>query len=203
MVVGGRGAPVTDQNPAPGKDSRCSFANEPAMPYYWDADCSMGKLGCMADGLHQECRFCAQRPFEGIPCPEEVAPPAYRCSFPEGAAPGELYYWDAECELGKLGCWADGIHAQCRFCGGTTFQNVTCPTVRVTGASDFEIREQEARGSSRQVEQPPVGAALDVRPQDQEDEQVDLSRAAGLALPALCWAATAAAVLIAWSTCEP
>mmetsp|Transcript_141659 Transcript_141659/g.453010 ORF Transcript_141659/g.453010 Transcript_141659/m.453010 type:complete len:532 (-) Transcript_141659:180-1775(-) len=114
-VVGGRaghphaGAGVDEST------TECTFANEPKMPFYWDPECAPGKLGCLADGIHKECRFCAQRPFEGIPCPDDVAPPACRYAFPAGSEPAESYFWDATCEMGLLGCWADDIHAQRRF----------------------------------------------------------------------------------------
>lgn len=111
-----------------GEDAQqCSFANEPLVPYFWDPTCSYGQLGCMADGIHVECRFCAQRPFEDISCPSSVAPPSGKCSWPKGSEPTEQHFWDESCEAGILGCWADGVHAQCRFCGGGVFANVTCP----------------------------------------------------------------------------
>jgi len=31
------------------------------------------------------------------------------------------------CESGKLGCWADGVHAQCRFCGCGVYEELPCP----------------------------------------------------------------------------
>jgi len=124
-------------------DHRCEFTDEPDMPYYWDDSCEMGVLGCNADGTHVKCRFCGHRPFEGIDCPEEVAPPRNRCYFPEGTEPIELYFWDAECVMGMLGCWADGIHAECRFCGGEeAYKNVSCPVNRVTGLERSDVDEE-------------------------------------------------------------
>merc|ERR1719277_1727994 len=92
---------VGGQKPTWGDASatECTFANEPTIPYYWDATCTRGQLGCLADGVHPECRFCEARPFESIPCPSSVAPPAKRCTFP--AEPATLYYWDENCTMGE------------------------------------------------------------------------------------------------------
>mmetsp|Transcript_75181 Transcript_75181/g.198051 ORF Transcript_75181/g.198051 Transcript_75181/m.198051 type:complete len:174 (-) Transcript_75181:73-594(-) len=95
----------------------------------------MGKLGCNADGIHVQCRFCEQRPFEDIPCPSSVAPPTNRCFFP-GNEPYTPYFWDDLCRMGMLGCWADGIHEQCRFCGDGAYYNVSCPQVLQPGPSE-------------------------------------------------------------------
>jgi len=49
--------------------SSCSFANPPHLPYYWDADCRLGKIGCLADGVHVQCRFCGEFPYNvTVPC---------------------------------------------------------------------------------------------------------------------------------------
>jgi len=121
----------------------CSFANEPSIPYYWDPECTMGKLGCMADGMHAECRFCGKRPFDGIPCPAAIEPPQKQCAFPLHGEPTIGYYWDEACESGELGCWADGMHAECRFCGSGVYQEIPCPnsTVAVRGKA-AEAEEQ-------------------------------------------------------------
>jgi len=87
----------------------CSFANEPSIPYYWDPECSMGTLGCMADGMHAECRFCGKRPFEGIPCPGPIEPPQDQCTFPLHGEPTIGYFWDETCESGEL---LGGRHAR-------------------------------------------------------------------------------------------
>jgi len=105
----------------------CSFAAEPTVPYFYDPTCSMGKLGCNADGINVGCRFCAKRPFENIKCPEQVAPVKDKCTFPTHSEPMVGYYWENSCTAGKLGCWADGIHAKCRFCGSGVFAEVECP----------------------------------------------------------------------------
>jgi len=112
----------------------CSFGVEPTTPYYWDPDCAMGGLGCMADGLHAECRFCGKKPFEGIPCPGPIEPPKDQCTFPLHGEPQIGYYWDKNCTNGKLGCWADGMHAECRFCGSDVFQEIPCPNSTVAGS---------------------------------------------------------------------
>lgn len=128
----------------------CTFINEPKVPYFWDQSCEFGKLGCMADGIHKECRFCRQRPFESIECPEPVRPPVGRCYFP-GGEPFIPYYWDEGCQMGKLGCWADGLHAECRFCGVGDYQNVTCPVVRDnrrTAESPSQLDQHRFQGHS-------------------------------------------------------
>jgi len=112
----------------------CGFANEPMTPYFWDPECAMGKLGCMADGLHAECRFCGKMPFEDIPCPGPIEPPKDQCTFPLGGEPLIGYYWDKTCKMGELGCWADGMHAECRFCGSGVFQEIPCPNATAAQA---------------------------------------------------------------------
>merc|ERR1711878_42835 len=115
----------------------CEFENLPVVPFYWDPQCTDGMLGCKADGIHQECRFCAERPFESIPC--EPAPvPQNECSWPQRGEPSVSYYWDETCEMGKLGCWADGLHAECRFCGSGVYSQVTCPSTSTTGRPAIE-----------------------------------------------------------------
>mmetsp|Transcript_96678 Transcript_96678/g.249964 ORF Transcript_96678/g.249964 Transcript_96678/m.249964 type:complete len:271 (+) Transcript_96678:87-899(+) len=104
----------------------CSFPNEPTTPYFWDKTCAMGQLGCRADGLHDKCRFCGMRPFDSIKCPDNVHIPDHECWFKnEQDMP---HYWDPDCKPGELGCWADGIHAQCRFCGKGAYAEIDCPT---------------------------------------------------------------------------
>jgi len=104
----------------------CSFVNEPITPYYWDDKCQMGMLGCNADGIHVQCRFCAQRPFQSVTCPASSRPPYGECWFPH--ATQQRHYWDPNCTWGEVGCWADGVHAECRYCGGSgAYANITCP----------------------------------------------------------------------------
>ena len=111
--------------------------------------------GCNADGIHMECRFCDAKPFLDVPCPPEFRPPyptdeslgislwnwkntqnfetssnecPDRCYFPQGTR--QSYYWDNNCQLGLSGCYADGIHEQCRYCGhgsGGAFKHIPCP----------------------------------------------------------------------------
>jgi len=95
----------------------------------------MGKIGCMADGMHAECRFCAKKPFDDIPCPGPIEPPEDQCTFPLRGEPTIGYYWDETCENGKLGCWADGLHAECRFCGSSVYHEIPCPNATATGSS--------------------------------------------------------------------
>eukprot|EP00933_Yihiella_yeosuensis_P028748 TRINITY_DN22577_c0_g2_i1.p1 TRINITY_DN22577_c0_g2~~TRINITY_DN22577_c0_g2_i1.p1 ORF type:complete len:1594 (+),score=244.66 TRINITY_DN22577_c0_g2_i1:990-5771(+) len=51
------------------RDGSCQWPNEPAIPYFWDPWCSFGQLGCFADGVNVECRFCGAGDFESIACP--------------------------------------------------------------------------------------------------------------------------------------
>lgn len=112
---------------------RCTFSAEPNIPHFWDSTCEIGKKGCNADGIHVECRFCDAKPFLDVPCPPEVRPPypTDECYFPQGT--GQSYYWDNNCQLGLDGCYADGIHEQCRYCGkgsGGAFKHIPCPSER-------------------------------------------------------------------------
>lgn len=106
----------------------CQFKETPTVPYYWDPECKDGMLGCLADGNNAQCRFCATRPFEDIPCPEYMAPLENTCTWPLRGKPKIPYFWDPTCRKGILGCWADGIHAECRFCGAEDYEQVDCPT---------------------------------------------------------------------------
>jgi len=106
----------------------CDFDLVPTVPYYWDPECREGMLGCKADGVHPQCRFCAERPFESVPCPESVAPKEGVCVWPQRGEPLVTHFWDESCKMGMLGCWADGIHAECRFCGMGVFSKIPCPS---------------------------------------------------------------------------
>lgn len=109
--------------------SVCSFVNEPVTPYYWDTLCQMGMLGCNADGIHVQCRFCDFQPFNAIQCPES-ARPTYEdgeCWFPMGTA--QTHKWNPRCQWGILGCWADGVHRQCQYCGPGSdgiYEGISC-----------------------------------------------------------------------------
>lgn len=112
----------------------CQFDSHPTVPYFWDARCGQTKfLGCNADGIHQECRFCASRPFEDVSCPGQEAPAVDTCTWPLRGEPSTPHFWDPSCKMGTLGCWADGLHAECRFCGEGVFRNITCPSPNATG----------------------------------------------------------------------
>jgi len=137
--------------PCPSRDT-CTFANEPLVPYYWEHQCKPGMLGCMADGIHAKCRFCESRPFEDIPCPSTVAPASGSCTWAGGVEPETSFFWDESCKMGHLGCWADGLHAQCRFCGTGVFRDVPCPgESRATGGAG-------AASSARDQDLPRAGA---------------------------------------------
>ncbi|CAJ1377217.1 unnamed protein product [Effrenium voratum] len=113
----------------PCPSSSCTFDNEPITPYYWESKCTMGMLGCNADGIHVQCRFCDYQPFNPIHCPESARPayPDGACWFPNGTP--QSHKWDKSCKWGKKGCWADGVNAQCRFCGpgsGGIYNDISC-----------------------------------------------------------------------------
>jgi len=102
---------------------QCSFDNEPAIPYFWDPRCleSETTLGCNADGINQQCRFCGAGDYADIYCP------ASWCQFDN--PPPLPYYWDSRCgESEHLGCNADGRNEKCRFCGEYPYNGVVaCP----------------------------------------------------------------------------
>lgn len=100
----------------------------------------MGMLGCFADGIHVECRHCGGGVYSSIPCsagpgpsptpPDNgLHPGSEVCQFPN--EPVTRYYFDEECEMGKLGCNADGLHVGCRFCGDGpdgAYKSIPCPS---------------------------------------------------------------------------
>jgi len=109
------------------KPSLCDFDNLPHLPFYWDSECSMGKLGCLADGRNMQCRFCGEFPYNGtVPCPPDATVPDKEICWLGDDAPYP-FFWDATCEDGMLGCKADGKHRGCRFCGAGPYAEVACP----------------------------------------------------------------------------
>jgi len=195
-VVGGqRGHP--DARPA--KDDglkECTFVNEPFVPYYWDHECSAGKLGCLADGVHEQCRFCEQRPFEDVPCPASVAPPKNRCTFGGSErATLNLYFWDENCTMGDLGCWADGLHRQCRFCGSGPYHDVPCPTARMTGAADSEGAAQPIGDNSYTSAKSQEKPAMDIQAATGGDDEVLMS-GVDAKHSSVCWLVGFAASLL-------
>jgi len=109
--------------------SWCEFDNPPHLPYYWDSECSLGKVGCLADGKSTQCRFCGEYPYDGtVACPHDsrdVVTPTDTCEFDND--PVTPHFWDATCADGMLGCKADGKHLGCRFCGEGAYTEVACP----------------------------------------------------------------------------
>jgi len=49
----------------------CSFDNEPTVPSFWDESCPEDgqSLGCLADGVHAQCRFCGAGDYSVVLCP--------------------------------------------------------------------------------------------------------------------------------------
>jgi len=106
--------------------SACSFDNPPHLPYYWDESCLEGGVGCLADGQHEQCRFCGEFPYNGtVRCPAGAVTPVKACEFDN--EPETPHFWDATCEDGMVGCKADGKHIGCRFCGAGDYAEVQCP----------------------------------------------------------------------------
>merc|ERR1711957_475889 len=75
-----------------------------------DKLCVAGDLGCWADGVHAQCRFCGHNPSIGVPCPEGAAQPnSPGCAFDnEPSFPCLTVYsspscWD--CRAGLKGCF--------------------------------------------------------------------------------------------------
>jgi len=105
----------------------CDFDNTPVTPYFWDATCIEGMLGCNADNKHVGCRFCGRGDYADIACPP------WLCTFePRLDIPSAPYwhYWEPSCWQTSehvLGCLADGIHPECRYCGGGEYESLTCP----------------------------------------------------------------------------
>ncbi|CAJ1371552.1 unnamed protein product [Effrenium voratum] len=69
-----------------------------------------------------------------------IAPPGRvdgECEFPNPPAMG--YYWDPFCFFGQLGCFADGVNVECRFCGDGAFAEVTCVTTTTTTAATTTV----------------------------------------------------------------
>lgn len=130
----------------------CQFKQTPTVPYFWDPECTEGMLGCKADGVNVQCRFCATRPFEDVACPDYVAPPENTCTWPMRGEPRIPYFWDPTCRKGMLGCWADGLHAECRFCGEEDYEEVACPTTTT-------VLEPETQSETLLQQSPGQGAA--------------------------------------------
>merc|ERR1719291_200762 len=103
---------------------QCSFPAAPEEPYYWDPNCTAAdvSLGCWADGVHAQCRFCGESPYLGIPCPTNaVVPSIAACRFAN--EPTTSAYWEPTCYVGMKGCFADGENVGCRFCGDGNYSD--------------------------------------------------------------------------------
>lgn len=124
----------------------CVFADKPSASYFWDVRCSEGMQGCLADGVHPQCRFCGTGPYADIPCPEDRT--RRECSFL--GQPDVPAYWEEGCATDGLpGCLADGIHVECRYCGAGAYINITCPqTTRATTSEPFARLPGKREGGS-------------------------------------------------------
>mmetsp|Transcript_77208 Transcript_77208/g.226444 ORF Transcript_77208/g.226444 Transcript_77208/m.226444 type:complete len:377 (-) Transcript_77208:362-1492(-) len=105
----------------------CTFPGKAPGLHYWDNACRVDPRlpGCLADGVHPECRFCGEGQYEEVQCPASVVPTTGRCVFRD--EPSMPHYWDPACKRGIVGCWADGVHAECRWCGEGPYENILCP----------------------------------------------------------------------------
>eukprot|EP00438_Fugacium_kawagutii_P009827 Skav212328 [mRNA] locus=scaffold3374:201216:203163:- [translate_table: standard] len=120
------------------KADNCVFPNEPRVPYYWDDSCEVGELGCWADGLHKECRFCGDVPYV-TECPEDAKIPEYKiCYFP--VPPVTDYYWEPKCNLppGDPKREDEG-HRECRFCGSGAYSDIKCPVKSCTFSAEPNV----------------------------------------------------------------
>merc|ERR1712137_772431 len=112
-------------------------------------------LGCHADGIHPECRFCDKAPFQSVPCPAS-ARPAYgfkECWFPHGS--NTAHYWDEACEWGILGCWANGVNAQCRFCGSGVYDSIPCPSSALdNNTTTIDVQDVQPTSTSAPPREP-------------------------------------------------
>jgi len=120
--------PIQHPQPNPWREmgtnrSSCAFPNPPLTKYYFDEECYMGKAGCLADGKHIGCRFCGSPGYDSIICPDDAVNGT--CVWPHGQI--HRHYWEPKCNIGKLGCFADGVHVQCRYCGEGNYSAVACP----------------------------------------------------------------------------
>lgn len=128
--------PCKDEYHAIVPTDTCDFDNEPTTPYFWDATCYDGMVGCKADNKHVGCRFCGEGEYASIDCPPSL------CTFtPNQNEPAHpyKYYWDPKCwTTGQvLGCKADGIHPFCRFCGGGEYESIPCPVKSASFGGDL------------------------------------------------------------------
>merc|ERR1740121_2478681 len=98
----------------------CAFESEPDVPAYWEPGCVLGMLGCNADGQNVQCRHCGKGELSHVHCPASQV-----CAFPN--IPTVPYFYDPDCQEGMLGCNADNVHTECRFCGAGNYTEVACP----------------------------------------------------------------------------
>jgi len=115
----------------------CEFEIEPRTSYYWDSNCRVDgtdHLGCKADGINQECRFCGMAPYG--PCPV--------CEFDD--PPSTQYVWDNACKPGEYtrGCFADGVHFECRFCGLEGLDDCPTPATDTSTTSSSTMTSRSA-----------------------------------------------------------
>jgi len=63
--------PVVAALVQPRRLGACSFDNEPTVPFFWDESCPQDgqSLGCLADGVHAQCRFCGAGDYSEVLCP--------------------------------------------------------------------------------------------------------------------------------------
>merc|ERR1712154_622894 len=70
-------------------------------------------------------------------------------TWPVLGEPRIPYFWDPTCEMGQVGCWADGIHAECRFCGHGVYRSIDCPnTTTITRGPRILLQAEETEDQS-------------------------------------------------------
>ena len=148
-------------------DELTSCTTDERQRCYYDETCSTADvtfngLGCNAGQLDPKCRFCGFDAYAKINCPLVVLEEDIPCALPGEAITActanerEHCFWDTRClsgddPFGSLGCNADGLNEQCRFCGFGLYEAIKCP-------------EEDSRLSTWQEElKVQLGAPVDVR----------------------------------------
>jgi len=62
---------LEEEEEAAREGGACSFSRPPADTYVWDPACAGGGVGCRADGVHNECRWCGFAAY--APCSAALA----------------------------------------------------------------------------------------------------------------------------------
>jgi len=63
------------------QNGTCFFPSTPQIGFYWDPCCYFGKLGCHADAVNIECRFCGNGPWSSVSCPSTTTTTTAEAAF--------------------------------------------------------------------------------------------------------------------------